>query len=131
MYCWRHLCARLRTYRVIFVIVLYKKLIFFFFTGEEISRSYTPIPSKFLPKNESSSPGDVCLMIKKYAQGMLTPIICSSKKGDVLELSNPLGSFEMRIIENKEMYLMIAAGTGITPLLGLLNCVLERRSRKW
>lgn len=70
-------------------------------------------------------------MVKGYPEGLLSSQLCETNKGDTLELSSPTGRFDLRWIENKEAYLMIAAGTGITPMLGLLTCVLERRIKRW
>lgn len=106
--------------------------LYIFFVGEEVSRSYTPIPPTIFQTNDKDCVvSDVYLLIKKYPHGMLSPVVCGSKKGDILELSTPLGPFELRSIENREAFLCVAAGTGITPIIGFLSCVLERRNRRW
>lgn len=112
-----------------------RKIIFFMFdcSGEEISRSYTPVPgclfSTYKPQNYTTD--NVCLMVKSYPSGNISKYICSKNKDDTLELSKPLGTFNLRDLESREMFLMLAAGTGITPMLTLLLFLLERRSRKW
>ncbi|GLV34496.1 uncharacterized protein CBL_09744 [Carabus blaptoides fortunei] len=99
--------------------------------GQEISRSYTPVPSLFMQQfQEEPYGGDVCLMVKGYPQGMLSPYICNRSKGDIVELSRPLGSFDLRAVENKEAFLLLAAGTGITPMLSLVLFILDRRTRR-
>lgn len=97
-----------------------------------MSRSYTPVPhslfSKFKP--QICTTNNVCLMVKCYPNGNISKFVCSRNKYDVLELSRPLGTFELKSIENKELFLMLAAGTGLTPMLGLILFLLERRVKK-
>ncbi|KAK5641911.1 hypothetical protein RI129_010458 [Pyrocoelia pectoralis] len=99
--------------------------------GQDLSRSYTPIPNVLVKLKSQVFIGDkLCLMIKSYPNGALSKYICGKKKGDVLELSDSLGSFCLKNIENRETFLLLAAGTGITPILGVLLFLLERRIRR-
>lgn len=101
--------------------------------GEELSRSYTPVPyslfTKFKPQTFVTD--NICLMVKSYPKGTISKFICNKKKGDVVDISQPIGSFNLRSIDNRETFLLLAAGTGITPILGLLLFLLDRRMRKW
>lgn len=101
--------------------------------GEEISRSYTPVPSCLFNKYkiQSYTTDNVCLMVKSYQNGNLSKYICSRNKDDVVEISSPLGNFDLKEIEKRESFIILAAGTGITPMLGLLLFLLERRTKKW
>ncbi|KAI4456283.1 cytochrome b5 reductase 4 family member [Holotrichia oblita] len=100
--------------------------------GEEMSRSYTPVPnslfSKYKPQVYTSD--NICLMIKSYPNGNISRFICSRNKYDVVELSRPLGTFNLVDLEQRELFLMLAGGTGLTPMLGLLSFLLERRVKK-
>lgn len=98
-----------------------------------MSRSYTPVPTSLFTsyKPQNYTTDNICLMIKSYPNGNISKYICNKNKDDVMELSKPLGTFNLRDLENKEIFLMLAAGTGITPMLTLLLFLLERRNRKW
>ncbi|KAK4873934.1 hypothetical protein RN001_013294 [Aquatica leii] len=100
--------------------------------GHDLSRSYTPVPSSIFTKFKSQTflSDTLCLLIKSYANGALSKHICSKKKGDVLEISEPLGTFDLSTLNSRETFLLVAAGTGITPMLGILVFLLERRIRK-
>ncbi|KRT82967.1 hypothetical protein AMK59_3232, partial [Oryctes borbonicus] len=100
--------------------------------GEEMSRSYTPVPNSLFAKYKPQvyTTDNVCLMVKNYSNGNISRFICSKNKYDVLELSRPLGTFSLADLEQKELFLMLAGGTGLTPMLGLLSFVLERRVKK-
>lgn len=84
-----------------------------------------------LHQDREAYAGDVCLLIKGYRDGLLSSHLCSKNKGDILELSTPLGNFDLRVVEDKEAFLMLAAGTGITPMIGMMRFLLERRLRRW
>lgn len=98
-----------------------------------MSRSYTPVPnslfSKYKPQVYTSD--NICLMIKSYPNGNISRFICGKNKYDVVELSRPLGTFNLADLEHRELFLMLAGGTGLTPMLGLLSFLLERRVKKW
>lgn len=101
--------------------------------GEEFSRSYTPVPYSSLGKFKPSSytADNVSLIVKNYKDGKLSKYICGKGIGDTLELTKSLGSFRLGDLEGREVFLLVAAGTGLTPMLGLLLFLLERRTRKW
>lgn len=100
--------------------------------GEEMSRSYTVVPCNFFTKQKVQhyTSDNICLMVKSYPNGNISKYVCSKCRGDQLEVSKQFGDFDLHILENKEMYIFLAAGTGITPMLGLLLFALERRSRR-
>lgn len=70
-------------------------------------------------------------MVKRYPDGNLSKYICDKNKGDLVEMTNPLGSFNLQDLESRETFLVLAAGTGITPMFSLILFLLERRIRKW
>lgn len=105
----------------------------FFFTlkkkGMEVSRSYTPVPPSFLKNNEP--PGLIinflCLIVKRYTDGALSPSITSLQPGKYLKLSNCMGSFVVESFDEYKIIHMLAAGTGLTPMLGIIHRALCRR----
>jgi len=83
-----------------------------------VMRSYTPVPSFSV----SSTPEETkCLrlMVKIYPMGELTPHLDTLNPGDELLISEPRGNFQLSKLEEKSGLLMLAAGTGITPILSL------------
>ncbi|XP_066137689.1 cytochrome b5 reductase 4 isoform X2 [Euwallacea fornicatus] len=101
--------------------------------GTEMSRSYTPVPESifdnFLP-NRTSMDHNVGLVIKRYSEGKISRFITDKNEEDEIEMSDPLGLFNMKLLEKRETFLMLAAGTGITPMLNLIIFLLERRVKK-
>ncbi|XP_064213305.1 cytochrome b5 reductase 4 isoform X2 [Tribolium castaneum] len=100
--------------------------------GEEIVRSYTPVPiclfSKFRQQNYTTD--NICLMVKRYPEGNLSKILGDCLTGDTVTISKPLGSFNLQEIEKRETFIILAAGTGITPMFAIILFLLERRIRK-
>ncbi|CAH2043659.1 unnamed protein product, partial [Iphiclides podalirius] len=91
--------------------------------GTECIRSYTPVGD-----NWGSS--DVCaplkLAIKRYELGVLSPMLTSLKTGDRITVSGPYGNFQLKKLKSVRTMYLLAAGTGITPMLGLLKFMLSR-----
>ena len=83
-----------------------------------VMRSYTPVP----PLSVSPPPEEanwLRLMVKIYPMGELTPHLDTLHPGDELLVSEPRGSFQLSQLEERSGLLMLAAGTGITPILSL------------
>ncbi|KAL3273271.1 hypothetical protein HHI36_014725 [Cryptolaemus montrouzieri] len=100
---------------------------------KDFCRSYTPVPPSILshmaPQKQNA--GKLWLMVKRYPNGKMSKYVCDALKGDILKLSKPLfGGLLLSDLEKKEIFLMLAAGTGITPMLSLIIFLLERRVRK-
>jgi len=84
-----------------------------------VMRSYTPVISLAeVPPEEKNW---LRLMIKIYPMGELTPHLATLNPGEQLLVSEPRGSFQLTRLEKKSGILMLAAGTGITPILSLVN----------
>lgn len=100
--------------------------------GIELSRSYTPVPSSLfstLSLNDDTT-DEICLMIKSYSNGTVSRMITDKDLNDVLSIMGPLGDFDLQRLEKRVAFLILAAGTGITPMLPLLLFLLERRVKK-
>ncbi|XP_078372196.1 cytochrome b5 reductase 4-like [Oculina patagonica] len=99
--------------------------------GMQISRPYTVVlPSLQVDPSEREYDGKrLYLMIKLYPDGTLTPTLNSVVAGDSLQIADYSGDFqELRLNEAKEI-ILIAAGTGFTPMVRLIrNAVLENSS---
>ncbi len=85
--------------------------------GIKVMRSYTPtsLPNQL---------GYFELLIKIYADGKMSQYIDGLKKGDKVEIRGPIGRFKYSINSYKRIGL-IAGGTGLTPCLQLIRCILQ------
>ncbi|KAK9887734.1 hypothetical protein WA026_000050 [Henosepilachna vigintioctopunctata] len=100
---------------------------------KDFSKSYTPIPSGLFTQlgYQKISTDKLYLMVKRYQDGNMSKYICDAIKGDILLLSKPFFSLlKLSDLEKKENFLLLAAGSGITPMLSILLFLLERRVRK-
>jgi len=84
--------------------------------GMEVVRSYTPV----VPLDGSSKGPELHLLIKVYPDGAFTPRVGALQTGDEIEVSDHTGTFQLAQIENKDKLYLIAAGTGVTPIIRLL-----------
>lgn len=98
------------------------------FLGEEVTRKYTPIPLKYCVKDMNSNTTNVLLFIKSYDQGFskyLTEVIDDNQD---VSLSSPSGNFELMKLRNHKKIGILAAGSGITPIISVLDYLLKRNS---
>lgn len=100
--------------------------------GMEVSRSYTPVPPCLHPDDTvpNYKSDCLCLMIKRYPQGALSPSITALQIGQTFLLSNALGAFVIESFDRYSVIHMLAGGTGLTAMLGIIQRALARRSVK-
>ncbi|MBS1655620.1 MAG: phenylacetic acid degradation protein, partial [Bacteroidetes bacterium] len=86
--------------------------------GEEVRRTYSICSSPF--ENE------LRIAIKKAEAGLFSSFANEQlKKGDVLEVMEPVGKFFIPLSNNnKKHYLAFAAGSGITPVISIIKTTL-------
>jgi len=84
--------------------------------GKDVVRPYTPI-------SPESTAGHFDLMIKEYPQGVMSKHIAALKIGDTLEMKGPFAKIAMTTNLKKKIG-MVAGGTGISPMLQVLEHVL-------
>lgn len=94
-----------------------------------MSRPYTPV----LPLVESAEYGPIskntlCLLVKNYPNGTLSQHLCSLNQGDTIEVSRPQGLFECWT--SKTNLILLAAGTGITPMISIIWNALHSSIKK-
>jgi len=102
----------------------------------DLIRSYTPVPVQFTHPNgkegqATASSSDLYFLIKIYLNGALTPALGLLRPGDTIDISDPSGDFILSPVIgndlNKEVVLyMLAAGTGITPMLSILPVLRQK-----
>ncbi|XP_043579156.1 cytochrome b5 reductase 4 isoform X1 [Bombus pyrosoma] len=98
--------------------------------GMEVSRLYTPVPPCLHPDDMAPNYKSDCLcfMIKKYPNGAFSPSITALQIGQTFLLSNALGAFIVESFDRYSVLHMIAGGTGLTVMLGIVQRALARRS---
>ncbi|KAF5204204.1 Nadh-cytochrome b5 reductase-like protein [Thalictrum thalictroides] len=82
-----------------------------------VIRPYTPI-------SDSDAKGYFDLLIKVYPEGKMSQHLASLKPGDVIEVKGPIE--KLRYSPNMKKHIgMIAGGTGITPMLQIIEAILK------
>lgn len=82
-----------------------------------VIRPYTPI-------SDPDAKGYFDLMIKVYPEGKMSQHFASLKPGDVVEVKGPIE--KLRYSPNMKKHIgMIAGGTGITPMLQIIEAILK------
>ncbi|KAM9156112.1 cytochrome b5 reductase 4-like isoform 3-T3 [Pangshura tecta] len=95
--------------------------------GTEIVKPYTPVSCSLKSDFKEPSHHDsthLILMIKIYPNGLFTPELDHLQIGDYISVSNSEGSFKKSQVQTLEDLFLLAAGTGFTPMVKLLNYVL-------
>ncbi|EDW60558.1 cytochrome b5 reductase 4 [Drosophila virilis] len=104
--------------------------------GQLLERSYTPVPHNCLPSNSAqidtdSSPGiRQDFLVKYYENGAVSRQLHQLQPGATVRLSLPRGSFALSALEPHRNILLLAAGSGITPILSLLRPLLRRHTNR-
>ncbi|XP_049871976.1 cytochrome b5 reductase 4-like isoform X1 [Pectinophora gossypiella] len=94
--------------------------------GSDVVRSYTPVGEGWGP----GEPGALKLAVKRYEGGVVSPELAALKIGDLVKLSGPYGNFHLQKLKSVRAIYFIVAGTGITPMLGILKFMLARSNPK-
>ena len=85
--------------------------------GSMVIRAYTPT-------SRSDTTGHFDLLIKSYEMGKLSPYLHALKPGDTMDVRGPVGRF--KYAKNAHFCMgFIAGGTGLTPCLQVIRCILE------
>ncbi|XP_044867798.1 cytochrome b5 reductase 4 isoform X1 [Mauremys mutica] len=95
--------------------------------GTEIVKPYTPVSCSLKSDFKEPSHHDsthLILMIKIYPSGLFTSELDHLQIGDYISVSNSEGSFKKSQVQTLEDLFLLAAGTGFTPMVKLLNYVL-------
>ncbi|KAA3672711.1 cytochrome-b5 reductase [Paragonimus westermani] len=107
--------------------------------GHWLSRPYTPIgDNPFFISHSSYRATDLCLLVKVYPGGQLSPRIDRLQCGDLVQISLPVGQIPVNFLTHMEQspyvvipqpfaysaVFMLAAGSGITPMLRVIDAVL-------
>ncbi|XP_053962069.1 cytochrome b5 reductase 4 [Anastrepha ludens] len=101
--------------------------------GDLVRRSYTPVDDTFL--QQSSTANEVALtnlnfLIKSYNDGILSTHLRQLKTGQMLLLSAPRGNFQLQRLLPHRQIALIAAGSGLTPMLNIIDHLLKRNANR-
>lgn len=88
-------------------------------SGQAVARPYTPVSPPW-------ATGYFDLLVKHYDGGVVSSHVAGLVPGDSLSLRGPVGNLRWVPSEHPRI-LLLAAGTGITPMLQLMRCILEAR----
>ncbi|EDL26517.1 mCG11884, isoform CRA_b [Mus musculus] len=100
-------------------------------TGAEIVKPYTPVSDSLLSdfKEPVLSPNKyIYFLIKIYPAGLFTPELDRLQIGDFISVSGPEGNFKVSKLQEVEDLFLLAAGTGFTPMVTVLNYALSHMS---
>lgn len=96
-------------------------------TGTEIVKPYTPVSNSLLSEfKEPVLPNNkyIYFLIKIYPTGLFTPELDHLQIGDFVSVSSPEGNFKVSKLQELEDLFLLAAGTGFTPMVKILNYAL-------
>lgn len=95
-------------------------------------RSYTPVPIAFMPTEmRAADAASLPLLVKSYATGSLSRYLARAEPlAESLCVSQPRGAFSLYKTRLHTRVAMLAAGSGLTPMLSVLDYMLERTSNK-
>jgi ring-1,2-phenylacetyl-CoA epoxidase subunit PaaE len=87
--------------------------------GEKIRRSYSLCTAPGLDENPA-------VTVKRVVNGKASNYLISNvKTGDTIEVMQPMGTFTVDVnSKNKRTAVLIGAGSGITPLMGIAKAIL-------
>ncbi|XP_068188492.1 cytochrome b5 reductase 4 [Antennarius striatus] len=92
----------------------------------EVVRPYTPIDPSLAPTSRSPpQESDIYLLIKVYPDGVFTPYLNSLPIGAHISISGPEGTFSLRPLRDVTHLYLLAAGTGLTPMVRLIRSALQ------
>ena len=92
----------------------------------EILRPYTPVTDLNTISQDDTS---LMFLIKIYPDGAVTPGLGRLTPGDLVTISDHLGSFSMTQIPEEMSVTLLAAGTGITPMMSIMTSLQSRKQR--
>ncbi len=94
--------------------------------GIRLTRSYSP--SRVKSDQKSGQPDCLTITIKRMAHGKVSHWLYDhAQVGDVLEIGAPFG--EMTLTDAPQDYLLLAAGSGITPFISLIRAWAEQQTQ--
>lgn len=101
-------------------------------TGAEVVRSYTPMAAaldeQFLPPDWSED--CLCLMVKQCSEGLMSRYLCDLKPEDVVNVGPAVGLLQLSMMGATTRLCLLAAGSGLTPMVNLILWALSTGKKK-
>jgi len=94
--------------------------------GIHLTRSYTPVKNLTTGKSDESQ---IQLLVKIYKDGTVTPSLDNLCIGDLIEVSDHTGDFSLSQLGDRSNVVLLAAGTGCTPIFSLLDHILTSTNK--
>jgi len=100
--------------------------------GGAIQRSYTPVDQSYLHLDKNCPSSSECLsfLIKRYPNGPVSSHLHQLQAGSRIHLSPPRGTFQLSELTAHRNILLLAAGSGLTPILSLIQPILKRNTNR-
>ena len=94
----------------------------------EIVRSYTPTfqdldLTAYDEKSLQQIDKNLHFLIKSYPQGTLTPKLDTLEIGKEIDFSHPMGTFNTDLLKKANFIILLAAGTGFTPMCKVIQMI--------
>ncbi|KAK6022230.1 cytochrome b5-like Heme/Steroid binding domain protein [Ostertagia ostertagi] len=104
----------------------------------KVYRPYTPVSYGSLPEDPEeperaiyTGAVKITFLIKIYEQGICTPSLGALSVGDTIAVSEPIGNIDLSAwISTQNCLLMLAAGTGLTPMVNVLRARLKKMANE-
>lgn len=102
-----------------------------------LSKPYTPVPAQYLPTQVATSidSQNMNFLIKSYKdRGSESFVSClldsGDAEGDHLLVNIPKRAIELTVLAAHRDFLLLAAGSGLTPFLSLIDHLLKRNTNR-
>lgn len=98
-----------------------------------ITKPYTPVPKKYFDKYINVDKDIHCkyFFIKQYSYPhSFSKYLCSLENDTILKISLPKGNFKLASLSSHRRVCFLAAGSGLTPFLGLVDHLLKRNTNR-
>ncbi|KAM7342665.1 cytochrome b5 reductase 4 isoform 2-T6 [Cochliomyia hominivorax] len=99
----------------------------------KISKAYTPVPKKYCDEYLKQENDKECqyFLIKQYLYpNSFSKHLCNSEIDTLFKISLPKGNFSLSILASHRRFCFLAAGSGLTPFLGLIDHLLKRNTNR-
>ncbi|CAF3334669.1 unnamed protein product [Rotaria sp. Silwood1] len=94
--------------------------------GIIIVKPYTVVNKLNTNEQDSSSEHTIELLIKHYPDGLMSPTLHKLNIGNTMDMSSCEGTFDIQRIDMCQTLILIAAGTGFTPMIRIINYVIKQ-----
>ncbi|CAF2509728.1 unnamed protein product [Rotaria sp. Silwood2] len=106
----------------IFIYLLFLSL---FHSGIIIVKPYTVV-KRLNDEQNSSSEHTIELLVKHYRDGIMSTTLQKLNISDTIDMSSYEGTFDIQRIDMCQTLILIAAGTGFTPMIRIINYVIKQ-----